>query len=285
MPFLTLETDAQEGRPALLFHFTRPGISWRYSNVEEDIEFQTNTFETLPISMGPVVQSGSADSDNVEITLPADCELCQYIDLFTPSEEIVVYVRKTHLTENLDLTMSGPGATASEAPVFYVGSIHTVKRPTLGTRVLVCGALSESMSRGGLRLSWSRNCTHVLYGRGCNLDKADFVENIGSITVVDAVSISAGNFSLYPAGYFSGGFIEWEPTVGVTERLGIERHNGGNVTLMGLTSGLTTGTLIVAYPGCDRTPQTCNDRFINMLNFGGINHLQGKSPFDGTPVF
>lgn len=285
MPFSTLEISGQEGRPGLLFHFTRPGIDWRYTNLEEDIEFQTNNFESLPISMGPVIQSGTADSDNLEIILPAACELSEYLDLFTPSEEIVVYVRKTHLTENLDLTMAGPGAVLSEAPLFYVGSIHTVKRPSLSQRTLLCGALSESMSRGGLRLSWSRNCTHVLYGRGCNLNKDDFVENIGSITVVDAVSISGANFATFPAGYFSGGFIEWNPTVGVTERMGIERHNGGNVTLMGLTNGLTTGTLIVAYPGCDRLPTTCNDTFANLLNYGGINHMQGKSPFDGTPVF
>ena len=32
------------------------------------------------------------------------------------------------------------------------------------------------------------------------------------------------------------------------------------------------------------TAETCNTKFGNLVNFGGFK-LQGKSPFDGSPVF
>jgi hypothetical protein len=38
------------------------------------------------------------------------------------------------------------------------------------------------------------------------------------------------------------------------------------------------------YPGCDRTKETCNDKFSNILNYGGFAWIPAKSPFDGSSI-
>lgn len=59
-----------------------------------------------------------------------------------------------------------------------------------------------------------------------------------------------------------------------------------SITLLGTTDGLTVGTRVRLYPGCDRTTGAngCT-KFNNLPNFGGIPQLAGRSPFDGNPVF
>lgn len=104
-------------------------------------------------------------------------------------------------------------------------------------------------------------------------------------TNFDNISVSASGERA--VGGFAGGFIEWESEAGVLERIGIESESAGSVVVLGSTQGMSLGVggSFRAYPGCNRTASQCNTKFGNLLNFGGINHLQGKSPFSGDPIF
>jgi len=284
MSFNSRETSAQDGRPGFLYEFYRTGITWRYTNLETPITFLGNVYTPVAISIGSVLQSGDAASDDLSITIATDAPLCTYLDTITPSEEIQIRLRKIHIDEAVANVVTGP-ALIGDAPVHWNGSILTIKRTKLNERVFVCNTSQITLARGGLRLSWARNCPHVLYGRGCNVNRNSFLVTLAFITIVDAITIAHTSLALSPDGYFSGGFIEWESLAGVTERMGISTHIGDTITLQGLTSPLSTGDTVASFPGCARIASVCSEKFNNMVNYGGINHLQGKSPFDGNPVF
>lgn len=285
MTFDSRETSLEGSQPVLLIHFFRTGKDWYYTNSDQDITFDSQVYTAIPISMTSVVQSGDAKAENLDFTLPASATICVYLDTFFPTETIGVRVRKVHMDETVATGEYTSPVDPLDAPVIWVGEHINTKRPSVSQRVLTCNTLSLSMNRGGLRLSWSRQCPHFLYMRGCFVNKADFAVTLTSFVVVDGVTVNAVEFGTMDANYFDGGFIEWESETGVVERTGIETQVGGTATIFGTTVGMATGASFIAYPGCNRTAETCNEKFDNLLNYGGINHMQGTSPFDGKPIF
>lgn len=284
MAFSDNEESIQEGRPAYFLTFSRTGKSWRYTDIDQNVTLDSQVYLATPFSIPDIVQSGDAKAEELSISIPSTTAIAQYLDARVPSEEIVVTLRKAHLIENAALgTFTAPAI--SDAPIFWVGEVIEVKRPSIIERELVCNTLSLTMARGGLRLTWSRSCPHVLYRRGCLVNPATFAVPLSSVTVVNGVSVSSASADAQPDGWFDGGYLTWNPEAGVTEMIGIESHIGPVLNLLGPTSGLAGGTNYVAYPGCNRTAEMCNSKFSNILNFGGIRFLTGKSPFDGNPVF
>jgi hypothetical protein len=71
----------------------------------------------------------------------------------------------------------------------------------------------------------------------------------------------------------------------MVERRMILTHTGSDITIMGLPVDMRVGDTIFAFPGCDRTVDTCVGKFDNLVNMGGFPHSPGRNPFDGNPVF
>lgn len=284
MSFDTEETSDQQGRPVHFVRFSRQSKEWLYTNTDQDIVFNAQTYTAVPLKIPNILQGGDPQSDDVQISLPASATLSQYLDIRNPTTAITVTIRKGHVVED-DATGAFTAPLLIDCPIIWVGELVSVSRPQINERVLSCTNQLSSTRRGGLRLTWGRNCPHMLYERGCFVDKVAFGTGLASITIIDGVSLSAAEVDALADGYFSGGFLEWNSEVGVIERVGIDTHVGAILTLLGSTFGIAGGTSYKAYPGCDRTATTCNSKFSNILNYGGINHMQGRSPFDGNPVF
>jgi hypothetical protein len=112
----------------------------------------------------------------------------------------------------------------------------------------------------------------VLYAGSTVLFATDTKGDIGDTLVLQ----DNGDLALYPL----------RPRrAGIVERRGIKSHVGDTVILLGSTFGLLPGQSLNFFPGCRRTRQVCNDKFNNILNFGGFPDTPGKSPFSGDPVF
>lgn len=47
-------------------------------------------------------------------------------------------------------------------------------------------------------------------------------------------------------------------------------------------SRLTAGEVLTIYPGCDKTPDTCKDKFNNKINFQGEDHFLGVNSIVGV---
>jgi Phage conserved hypothetical protein BR0599 len=501
MSFLSIESSAQDGRPVFLLKVSRTGKEWLYTNADQNIVFDSQTYLAVPVSITGISQTGDAKAENVEVKLPTSASICTYLESVTPTEALKIVLRKIHMSEDVPTSVLNAPALI-DAPIVWVGEVVDFGRPTLNSRVLTCNTLALSLARGGLRLSWGRNCPHVLYGRGCLLNKELYATTLTGVHVIDGVTLGATEFGsngnnvvtpisildecttltgwlkslnsavydyssivgiytggnsffssaehnestpawaikdftvagfsnitmetvvvvrgvsgndsaalavmfdttlkgngvrillagrigvnmgisicntgsflggfgavlssagcstaistgvaykivatkttasgvvtivaqvyvgaalvgsttlvsttsaiksgghfglislhgddqidvsyeyfligssgiLAPAG-FSGGFIEWESEPGVLERTGIEFDSTGQARVFGTTHGMAGGSNFRAFVGCDRTANTCHNTFRNMLNYGGINHMQGRSPFDGQPIF
>lgn len=287
MSFEDLEISLDSGQPAFLFAFSREGRTWRYTNVSRDIVYGGNTYTATPIVDGGITQESGTSSDEYRLTVPASIPLCVYLDAVNTSFPITLFVYKVHLEMGAGGQYNEPDA--GTAKLMWAGNLVTVNRPSTSQREISLLTAASSLKRGGLRLSWGRNCPHMLYGRGCLVNKASFATVMISPSIVNGVQIQSAALDALADGWFSGGFVEWEYEAGLIERTAVESHAGAVLTLLGTTQGMQhaidNATTFTAYAGCDRTADTCHTKFNNILNNGGIEYLQGKSPFAGEPIF
>lgn len=272
MTFDARERSLRDGRPLRLYEFAYGPATWRYASGDRDQFLLVQTWRSLTggiIDEG-IRQSGDPSSDALTITVPPDLPVVALLRTLPPTEEIAVVVRDVHV---------GDG----EARVCWVGSLVDAKRRGEAVE-LACENLLASMARGGLSLGWERSCPYAVYDHNCRKNRADY-RTTASLIAVTGTTVEAGAFGAHPDTWFPGGYIEWETPEGAFERRFIKAQSGGVLTLLGGTPGLPVGLTVDAYAGCDRSAQTCVDKFDNIDNFGGFSMLPGKSPFDGTLVF
>lgn len=128
---------------------------------------------------------------------------------------------------------------------------------------------------------FTANCRHTLfsgeqtgYVGACGVNPASYTFS-GS---VGAITIPKWKFSFTsdkPDGYFSNGQITF--TSGLNNGLStvIKSHAGGVLELFLPTAFvINPGDTFNIYAGCDKTLNTCKNKFNNVVNFGGFPHIQ-----------
>lgn len=272
MAYNNYEISNDDGQPARGYEFTLGVTKWYYWSGPQDLALASHHWIAAPISDDGVKFTGDATTDVLSITAPDSIGPAKLFVGTPPSDVIGITVWAFHAGE-------------PETVVEYVGEVTQVDWPTPGTAVLSCESLFASMDRDGLRYGWQRSCPFALYDeRTCRADKTLFEVPAVILSAANGI-ITANEFASKPNGYFNGGFLKWTHPVRGTEHRGIEEHAGTQAKMFGSSDGLYYGLPVKAYPGCYRTLDHCQNRFNNLVNYGGIPDLPGRSPFDGNPVF
>lgn len=278
--FDELENSNYDGQPATLYLFQIGEVYWYYTSADRVISWPGPlgpNVDWLPVAISDEgTERGNADEEDFRVTVPSDLPLVALYRATAPSETMWLTVYRLHWP------------VPASAPVFWVGTITDVTRPKGTAHAELRGKpITASFERGGLRLAYSRNCPHFLYTPGCFVDK----ELHKFEGVVDQLTGNTFRLSTFAGDldHFRGGFCLWERQAGLTERRGIVATSDGApgiiVEVIGTTDGIADGTAMTIYKGCPHTAQACNDRFNNLPNYGGFEHLPAKSPFSGDPVF
>lgn len=272
MSFEQTEYSLAAGRPLRLYRFSLGVLRMTYSSSDRDVVHAGEVFKTLPggIKDSGVRQTGQVQADVLKITAPANIEVAQLYRGVPPSApvELTIFARHQHIDEFM---------------VIWAGEVRSVRWPAVDRCELSCSSLAERMQMVGLRLGYERNCPHAVGTPACGVE-LDGYKVVAPVQDIDGASISNGQFAGYPDGYFTGGSVEWEIAGGQLDSRGVEAHVGATLTLLGGTAGLVGGQAITVYPGCSQTVASCK-RFNNLPRYGGIPHLAGKSPWDGSNVF
>lgn len=278
MAYNDLEISTQDGRPLALYLLVWGSTVWAYTSADRNITRSeiingvATDVEYLAVAVSDkgMVQGGSAAND-FTMDCPANLPI---VDLFRgtpPSESIWLTVRRQHYGD-------------ADAPIYWIGTVTNVKRLGDSDAQVTGKPLTASFKRTGLRLCWTRECPHFLYDASCRVDPEDFRVD-AEVTALTGNTVTLDAVGGHANGYFNGGFIAWEINDdGTVERRMIESHTGLVLTMLGLTDGLELGDSVAIYPGCDRTPTTCLNKFDNLSNNGGFHFMPGQTPF-GTLIF
>lgn len=255
------------GKPIELYKFVHGADVWTYCAVSKDVVYDTETYAQLPIGRTSIGQNNEMAKSDITITCPIGCEVSQLFLTGSPENAVSVTIFRQH-----DGAEDGP-------VVAWKGRVVSAKWDGAKCK-LVCGSIYSTQKRIGLRARYTRNCRHILYSRGCNLNKDDFaipatVSAIdGSLTVL-TVPAAAG----YSAGYFLAGMIGAD---GVYRF--IINHSGSSITLATPITSVAVDDTINLYPGCDHSLATCKNKFNNLANNGSFAWIPIRNPFEGSVV-
>lgn len=272
MSFNSLESSLEQGQPVYLYRFSLGANIWRYTSADGNRVIAGNTWTAVPIADDGVKLTGDAAVDILTISTTTKLPMIQLFQQHPPAEAVQVAIFRTH--EELD-----------DPPLaIFIGEITQVNIGTVGEAKVLCGTLSSSMDREGLRLAWQKTCPYALYDEvTCQVPKAMFAVD-GEADSISGTLVNVIGIAGYPDGFFAGGLVEWVDVLRGVERRMIEAHIGATIQIFGSTFNMTPGMLFTLYPGCARTVDACS-QFNNTDNYGGAPSMQGYSPFDGNPVF
>jgi uncharacterized phage protein (TIGR02218 family) len=248
-----------------IFKIVEGATVWNLTSGDAPEVFAGDTY--LPVAMGRTEfeSKNELSKSNIEVSFSVDNVMA-----------------RRWMTVSLDTNVTITVWTKQDETYFvaWKGRLSSVK-PSDQTIKLVFESVFTSLRRPGLRRRYQRNCGHVLYGRGCRLDKAAFAvaSNVTVRTSNTVITVPAA--AAKPDGWYTGGMIQ---TGDGTLRF-ITAHTGDQITLIRPMEQISIPPLPIAvniYPGCDRTMDVCINKFNNLLNNGSFRYIPVRNPFTGN---
>lgn len=270
MTYDVKERSAWDGRPVEVYEFSRGHLRWRYTSAQQNVTVNYATYEAVAIARGGIELTNELNRSALKITVARDHPVAEMWRVAPPSEPVSLVISQYHLGDE-DLAVQWMGRVIN---VEWSGSVATIALEPTYTGV----------RRQGLRRKYQRGCPHVLYGAACRLS-AQIYRLSTTCSGIDGNVIASSDVAALGGGYFSGGYVEWEVQSGIYERRYIALHAGAELTLCGAPFGLEVGQSIGAFPGCDHALATCDAKFGNAANYGGMPYIPVKNPFSGNPIY
>lgn len=122
---------------------------------------------------------------------------------------------------------------------------------------------------------YSPSCRAILGDSKCKVALASFTVTTTVSTVSNNQTFTASSLT-QAAGWFTGGEVEWTSGHNDGQRMEVKEFAAGKVVLalpMGKSIQAGDGFKIIA--GCDKTRETCQSKFSNILNFRGEPDVPG----------
>lgn len=277
MAFSDYEESIDQGEPINLYRFTygpMPGDWFLYTDAEEDIAHNGNTWKAIPIERGDINSSGTTDKSTLRVLMDVNEGVPELFRVFPPSYTVGLVIWQGHEGD-------------SEFTICWSGMVLNCARNEGMTAELACEPLSISLKRVGLRRNYQYMCPHVLYGDQCRANKA--AATTGGIALLMSgrfltVVGGIGNYELY-----AGGMIEWNTPDGLREYrtiLAVDVINGNTrFQLSGVLQNMEPGQSVSIVKGCAHTLDACRAVHGNAPNFGGQPFIPTQNPMGRSTPF
>ncbi len=246
------------------------GSILRYTNGDGPLTYSGNTYTNTPL----IKRSGTKlkvgiEVDSISITIwPKSSDLVSGL----PFPQFVANGGFDGAIIQVDRCfMTTYGDTSAGIVNVFTGAVSDVA-PSRNEILLTVSSDLQLLNILMPRNTYQPGCTHTLYDSGCGAVKATF----GSASTVNSGSTTSQiNCGLAQAsGWFDGGTITF--TSGV--------NSGVSRTVKSYTTGVLLVTLplpnvpavsdaFTAYAGCDKSKDTCINKFNRLVSFRGMPYV------------
>ena len=269
MTYDAAERSLASGRPVELYSFNRQSQYFRYTSADSEQVVSSNTYQSVVIKRANIEQGTELNRGALQISVQRDLALVALYQAGPPSEIVTCQISQFHAGDN-------------QVQIIWSGRIISMSIWADGMAKIILEPVYNSLRRMGLRRVYQRQCPHLLYGAACGANSSTF--RVPGVTASSGTTLTVSAVGAFANGYFAGGYVEWQVIVGIYERRFIESHTTTSLVLS-TRADVALGTAVNVYPGCDHLLATCNSKFANAANFGGLPYIPSKNPFDGTPVY
>lgn len=274
--YSTLETSDFGGEPFFLYEFTEAITEsvTRFTSGPEDRVYTgdsgepfSSTFTASSVAHTEVHLTSAVEKQRVDFTFPTSNTFARsFVDGSFRNVTTVTLWRAMEQDPN-------------DVVAYWKGRIMGSR--VEGERIVLSAESAYSSLRvAGLRARYQRTCRHVLYGSGCRLDYTDFDFATTVATITGARTLTLASVNGQANDYFTGGLL-----IIAGSLFFIEAQTGVALTVSTrLPDDLEVSDAVSIAPGCDRSRPTCEDKFDNVVNFGGFPYMPGKNPFQLSSI-
>ncbi len=240
------------------FVFTTENFSLYYTNYPTHITYRERIYKPVGIQRSSIKQEKLEDI-TITITLfTKDDATFTFLNFDIPIIKIVI--RRYFFEFNVVKTI-------------FVGEGTVVGIQDRTINLQAKDILSIAMSKTVPKFLYSAYCCHSLFDKNCGLNKEDFKVTTQVSLSDNGKNLISSTFSNFSDNYFTNGYVKF----GNTFRL-IVSHSGNKITLHFPIKELQDGDEVEVYPGCNKTPSDCKNKFNNYSNFLGFPYIPTKNP-------
>ena len=267
MTITTEEVSIQQNDSVELYEITIGASVFYLTSYYKDYDLGEQTFYAI----AGLRRSGfqvSADNTPSECKVTIPSTYAALVDLIRDPEALcgVSIVIKRHFIDP-DLT-----------EIIFFGDASSGFSFSNGLCDMTFKDLLYVLDREICRVRMQSLCNNRLGDYTCGVDKESATFKLSSVAViVDSTRkiLSSADFDAKDDGFFTNGIV----VLNGIKRV-ITKHVGTDVYIVFPIAGLSAGagTIDSVYAGCDKTPETCRDRFNKLENFVGMPYIPTKDP-------
>lgn len=254
---------------AEIFELTSGNRVFRFTSSERDFTFQGNLYRAAVIKRTVPTEDESFKPTRMTVTMPIVDPLNEYL-ANTPIEPTLIKITRIFIH---DLT--------AYKVIFYgeIIGVNLVEAGDQGIATADCESGTIYFRNKIPRVIYQSFCNNVLYKLSeplrpnCNVNKELFKTT--AIVTLSGNTISSSSFDAFADGWFINGHVE----TAYGDFRNITDHVGPLLTLtVAFDARLVDGATVYAFPGCDKAPPTCRDKFNNFENFQGFPYIPSNNP-------
>ena len=240
-----------------LYTVTMGNQTWHYTSNETDVDSGGNTYTAKPISRQELTYDFKIT--NLKLTVPSSLYPFSIFKEAAPILPITVsiseYPSGTKKFEGKVLSI-GFSAKKGEA-VVSLGSVIALKNSTAPDR------------------TFSLFCSFDLYDSECTMPKSGWEVTVPASEVFHTkLTYKHSDFANKPSGTFKFGYVFLD----TGEAQYVSDHVNDELTLLGRLHTLDAASNFTVQAGCDKTIDTCRNKFGNEPNFGGFPFVPDTNP-------
>lgn len=237
----------------------------RLTNHDKDLTFLGQTFEALNSFTASMLESKQGlETDNAEFRVVLRANAIQKEDIvFGAYDGARIRAWEVNWVDTADYCAL-PG-----------GSLRNLKDSDQGEATFEVVGLSEKLTQQTGRIVQA-TCDANVGDSRCAVNMASFTHT-GSITTATSRSEFTDSASAQADDYFNYGVITWTSGDNNGLQSEVKTYGSGAFVLFSPTPyAMQVGDTYSAQAGCDRTSDSCKNKFNNFVNFRGFPHVPGN---------
>lgn len=249
---------------------TTGGDTARFTSHDTDITYAGDLYQAIPIQRTQVSYHTDLQVDNLEISFglvglvvgAEEYSIPRLIQLgFLRNAHVYVYLVDYVALDSVKLIFEG----------WVTGNISYNR----GVCTISVGSLLDKLNEKFPKYIYSDYCNHQLYGPYCGLSKVAWktVSTAAAGTTTSLIYNTNFAFSAFSPTYYTKGQILMTSGLNAGASRTVYQQNDGHVVLLiPFAQTISVGDGFEAYPGCDKSGQTCDEKFSNYANFFGFEY-------------
>lgn len=134
---------------------------------------------------------------------------------------------------------------------------------------------------------YQSSCSNTLYDVGCTLSRASFTATGSVAANTSNGALVVQSLNTFASDFFTNGVIEFTSGENSGIRRTVKHFQAGGATqgifvFQAFPNPVAANDTFSISAGCDKTPNTCNSRFSNLINFRGLPWIPNSETVMGV---